>query len=109
DQVATDVAMYVRAHADRDRRALLDLLDVIIDLAERHLDWPMPGYTHLQRASRRFVHVVELAADLPLGAGALAGVNFDTDRGYVAEQLGFPAVAQNSLDAVSSRDFVLDY
>jgi argininosuccinate lyase len=128
DQVATDVAMFVRAHADRDRRALLDLLDVIVDLAERHLDWPMPGYTHLQRAqpvylshhllawfwklerdSRRFAHVVELAADLPLGAGALAGVNFDTDRGYVAEQLGFPAVAQNSLDAVSSRDFVLDY
>ena len=128
DQVATDVAMFVRAHADRDRRALLDLLDVIVDLAERHLDWPVPGYTHLQRAqpvylshhllawfwklerdSRRFAHVVELTSDLPLGAGALAGVNFDTDRGYVAEQLGFPAVAQNSLDAVSSRDFVLDY
>src|SRR5204863_6710741 len=50
DQVATDVAMFVRAHADRDRRALLDLLDVVVDLAERHLDWPMPGYTHLQRA-----------------------------------------------------------
>jgi len=128
DQVATDVAMFVRAHADRDRRALLDLLDVIVDLAERHLDWPVPGYTHLQRAqpvylshhllawfwklerdSRRFAHVVELTSDLPLGAGALAGVNFDTDRGYVAEQLGFPAVAQNSLDAVSSRDFVIDY
>jgi argininosuccinate lyase len=128
DQVATDVAMFVRAHADRDRRALLDLLDVIVDLAERHLDWAVPGYTHLQRAqpvylshhllawfwklerdSRRFAHVVELTSDLPLGAGALAGVNFDTDRGYVAEQLGFPAVAQNSLDAVSSRDFVLDY
>jgi argininosuccinate lyase len=128
DQVATDVAMFVRAHADRDRRALLDLLDVVVDLAERHLDWPMPGYTHLQRAqpvylshhllawfwklqrdARRFAFVVELTGELPLGAGALAGVNFDTDRGFVAEQLGFPAVAQNSLDAVSSRDFVLDY
>jgi argininosuccinate lyase len=128
DQVATDVAMFVRAHADRDRRALLDVLDVLVDLAERHLDWPMPGYTHLQRAqpvylshhllawfwklqrdSRRFGYVVELTSELPLGAGALAGVNFHTDRGFVAEQLGFPAVAQNSLDAVSSRDFVLDY
>ncbi|HEY2602003.1 MAG TPA: argininosuccinate lyase [Thermoleophilaceae bacterium] len=128
DQVATDVAMFVRAHADRDRRALLDVLDVIVDLAERHLDWPMPGYTHLQRAqpvylshhllawfwklerdSRRFALVVELTSDLPLGAGALAGVNFDIDRRFVADQLGFPAVAQNSLDAVSSRDFVLDY
>jgi argininosuccinate lyase len=128
DQVATDVALFVRAHADRDRRALLDLMDVVLELAERHLDWPMPGYTHLQRAqpvylshhllawfwklhrdARRFAFVVEMTAELPLGAGALAGVNFDTDRGYVAEQLGFPAVAQNSLDAVSNRDFVLDY
>src|ERR671937_2281301 len=128
DQVATDVAIFVRAHADRDRRALLDLLDVIVDLAERHLDWPMPGYTPLQRAqpvylshhllawfwklqrdARRFGFVVEMTGELPLGAGALAGVNFDTDRAFVAEQLGFPEVAQNSLDAVSSRDFVLDY
>jgi argininosuccinate lyase len=128
DQVATDVVMFVRAHADRDRRALLDLLDVLVDLAERHLDWPMPGYTHLQRAqpvylshhllawfwklhrdARRFGFVLELSGELPLGAGALAGVDFDTDRGFVAEQLGFPAVAPNSLDAVSSRDPVLDY
>jgi argininosuccinate lyase len=128
DQVATDVALFVRAHADRDRRALLDLMDVVIDLAERHLDWPMPGYTHLQRAqpvylshhllawfwklhrdARRFAFVLDMTDELPLGAGALAGVNFDTDRGFVAEQLGFPAVAQNSLDAVSNRDFVLDY
>ncbi|HEX6457598.1 MAG TPA: argininosuccinate lyase [Thermoleophilaceae bacterium] len=128
DQVATDVAMFVRAHADRDRRALLDLLDVIVDLAERHLDWPLPGYTHLQRAqpvylshhllawfwklqrdARRFGFVVHMTAELPLGAGALAGVNFQTDRRFVAGELGFPAVAQNSLDAVSNRDFVLDY
>jgi argininosuccinate lyase len=128
DQVATDVALFVRAHADRDRRALLDLMDVVIDLADRHLDWPMPGYTHLQRAqpvylshhllawfwklhrdARRFAFVLDMTGELPLGAGALAGVNFDTDRGFVAEQLGFPAVAQNSLDAVSNRDFVLDY
>jgi argininosuccinate lyase len=53
--------------------------------------------------------VLEMTTELPLGAGALAGVNFQTDRRFVAEQLGFPAVAQNSLDAVSNRDFVLDY
>jgi argininosuccinate lyase len=128
DQVATDVALFVRAHADRDRRAVLDLMEVIAGLAEAHLDWPMPAYTHLQRAqpvylshhllawfwklrrdTQRFAFVVEAAGELPLGAGALAGVNFDTDRRFVAEQLGFPEVAPNSIDAVSNRDFVLDY
>src|SRR5204863_1449759 len=114
DQVATDVAMFVRAHADRDRRALLDLLDVIVDLAERHLDWPMPGYTHLQRAQPvylshhllahfwklerdldRFDFVMRATDDLPLGAGALAGVNFEIDRTFVARELGFTGVARN--------------
>src|ERR1700759_504780 len=128
DQVATDVPMFARAHADRDRRALLALLDVIIDLAEPHLDWPMPGYTHLQRAQPvylshhllaycwmlirdrdRFSSVVSATGALPLGAGALAGVNFDTDRELVARELGFASVVENSIDAVSNRDFVLDY
>src|ERR1051325_5183535 len=128
DQVATDVAMFVRAHADRDRRALLDLLDVIVDLAERHLDWPMPGYTHLQRAQPvylshhllayfwmfqrdidRFACAVNATADLPLGGAALAGVNGSTSRSHVARELGFDGVVENSLDAVSNRDFVLDY
>ena len=88
----------------------------------------MPGYTHLQRAqpvylahhllayfwmfrrdARRFEHVLGATSDLPLGAGALAGVNFATDRGLVARELGFAGVAPNSIDAVSNRDFVLDY
>ena len=100
----------------------------LIGLAERHLDWPLPGYTHLQRAQpvylshhllayvwmlvrdrERFESVIAATGKLPLGAGALAGVNFDTDRGAVAEQLGFAGVAENSIDAVSNRDFVLDY
>jgi argininosuccinate lyase len=100
----------------------------LVDLAEAHLDWPMPGYTHLQRAQpvylshhllayvwmlvrdrRRFVSVVGDTDALPLGAGALAGVNFDTDRRLVASSLGFSRVAENSIDAVSNRDFVLDY
>jgi len=128
DQVATDVALFVRVHAERDRLGCIELMRTIVDVAEQHLDWPMPGYTHLQRAqpvylshhllayfwkfrrdALRFGFVTEAANELPLGAGALAGVNFDTDRGFVAEQLGFEAVAQNSVDAVSNRDSVLDY
>ena len=128
DQVATDVALFVRVHAERDRLGCIELMRTIVDVAEQHLDWPMPGYTHHQRAqpvylshhllayfwkfrrdALRFGFVIEAANELPLGAGALAGVNFDTDRGFVAEQLGFEAVAQNSVDAVSNRDSVLDY
>ncbi len=128
DQVATDVAMFTRAHALRTIQALQDLQAVILSVAEAHLDWPMPGYTHLQRAQpvylshhllayfwmfrrdeRRFEAVLGGTTELPLGAGALAGVNFATDRGLVARELGFAAVAPNSIDAVSNRDFVLDF
>jgi argininosuccinate lyase len=128
DQVATDMAMFVRAHAGRAREQAERLAWTLVEVAERHLDWPMPGYTHLQRAQPvylshhllaycwmlirdrdRFTAVASATAALPLGAGALAGVNFDTDRELVARELGFPAVAENSIDAVSNRDFVLDY
>ncbi len=128
DQVATDVAMFVRAHAQEAVRRTETLARALIELAGRHLDWPMPGYTHLQRAQpvylshhllayvwmltrdrRRFALVAEETSALPLGAGALAGVNFDTDREQVARELGFATVAENSIDAVSNRDFVLDY
>jgi argininosuccinate lyase len=128
DQVATDVAMFTRAHAVLAAGALHDLMGVLVDLAERHLDWAMPGYTHLQRAQpvylshhllayfwmferdrERLQFAAGQADRLPLGAGALAGVNFDTDRGAVAEALGFARVAENSIDAVSNRDFVLDF
>jgi argininosuccinate lyase len=128
DQVATDMAMFTRAHALGAIERLQALQETLLGLAERHLDWPMPGYTHLQRAqpvylshhllayfwmfrrdAQRFGFVLEATADLPLGAGALAGVNFATDRGLVARELGFSGVAPNSIDAVSNRDFVLDY
>jgi argininosuccinate lyase len=128
DQVATDVAMFVRAHAHTAIDRTARLATTLANLAETHLDWPMPGYTHLQRAQpvylshhllaycwmlirdrNRFSAVVSATAALPLGAGALAGVNFDTDRELVARELGFAAVAENSIDAVSNRDFVLDY
>jgi argininosuccinate lyase len=128
DQVATDMAMFTRAHALRAIEALTDLQTVIVGVAEAHLDWPMPGYTHLQRAqpvylshhllayfwmfgrdARRFETVLGSTTELPLGAGALAGVNFATDRRLVASELGFASVVPNSIDAVSNRDFVLDF
>jgi argininosuccinate lyase len=128
DQVATDMAMFTREAALDSAAAILSLVQILIDVAERHLDWPMPGYTHLQRAQPvylghhllayawmllrdhgRFVAVLDGTGPLPLGAGALAGTNFDTDRVMIAGELGFASVAENSIDAVSNRDFVLDY
>ncbi|MEA2199244.1 MAG: argininosuccinate lyase [Solirubrobacteraceae bacterium] len=128
DQVATDMALFVRAHAFETSEAIGLLAETLVARAETHLDWPMPGYTHLQRAQpvylshhllayvwmllrdrERFAAVSAATGKLPLGAGALAGVNFDTDRGMVAQELGFTGVAENSIDAVSNRDFVLDY
>jgi argininosuccinate lyase len=128
DQVATDVAMLVRAHSLDARELLQRLMATLVELAERHIDWRMPGYTHLQRAQpvylshhllayfwkfrrdlQRFNFCMTATDDLPLGAGALAGVNFDTSRMFVAQELGFGGISENSLDAVSNRDFVLDY
>jgi argininosuccinate lyase len=128
DQVATDLAMFTRAHALRAIESLQDLQTVVVRVAEAHLDWAMPGYTHLQRAqpvylshhllayfwmfhrdARRFEAVLGSTTELPLGAGALAGVNFPTDRRLVASELGFAGVVPNSIDAVSNRDFVLDF
>ena len=128
DQVATDMALFVREQSEGARRRLCELMGALAELAERHADWPMPGYTHLQRAQpvylghhllayfwmfrrdvERFANAVCATAELPLGAGALAGVNWDTQRDSVAHALGFDGVVENSLDAVSNRDFVLDY
>jgi argininosuccinate lyase len=128
DQVATDVAMFVRAQCDGLQERVRALMRVLLDLAERHVDWPMPGYTHLQRAQpvylsqhllayfwmlRRDLDRLDFCASqagvLALGSGALAGVNWDTDRGLLAQELGFDSVGPNSLDAVSNRDFVLDF
>jgi argininosuccinate lyase len=128
DQVATDVALFTRAAALEAGAAITALMAALVHAAERHLDWPLPGYTHLQRAQPvylshhlltyvwmlerdriRFDFAARSTGALPLGAGALAGVNFDTDRRQVAAELGFERVAPNSIDAVSNRDFVLDY
>jgi argininosuccinate lyase len=128
DQVVTDLAMYCRERAGAAREAIGGLMRQLLARAEDHIDWPMPGYTHLQRAQpvylghhllayfwmlardrSRFAFAEREAGRLPLGSGALAGVNFDTDRLQVARELGFSFVVPNSIDAVSGRDFVLDF
>jgi argininosuccinate lyase len=128
DQVVTDLAMYVRERAGAARQAIVATMGVVLERAEQHADWPMPGYTHLQRAQpvylghhllayfwmlerdcSRFAYAEREAGRLPLGAGALAGVNFDIDRSIVARELGFSELVPNSIDAVSGRDFLLDY
>ncbi len=128
DQVATDVAMAVQSHSLRAIELLGSLMLRIVDLAESHRDWAMPGYTHLQRAQpvylghhllayfwmlsrdvRRFGYALQSASVMPLGSGALAGVNWEIDRRALADELGFDEVTQNSIDGASNRDFVLDY
>jgi argininosuccinate lyase len=128
DQVATDVAMYVRERCERAIGLVRALMERLVGLAADHADWPMPGYTHMQRAqpvvlghhllayfwmfrrdASRFALARGAASKLPLGSGALAGVGWEIDREAVARELGFESVTPNSIDAVSSRDYVLDY
>jgi argininosuccinate lyase len=128
DQVATDVAMAVQVHSLQAIDLAGKVMERLLELAERHRDWPMPGYTHLQRAQPvylghhllayfwmlgrdvlRFQFALDSASVMPLGSGALAGVNWEIDRGAVADDLGFEHVTHNSIDGASNRDFVLDY
>ena len=128
DQVATDLALLVRSHSARAIALLETLMHSLVGLAEAHRDWPAPAYTHLQRAqpvylghhllayfwmferdSRRFFRAAEATGAMPAGSGALAGLNWDLDRDGIAADLGFDRPAPNSLDAVSNRDFALDY
>jgi argininosuccinate lyase len=128
DQVATDVAMVVQVHSLQAIELCGAAMEQLLRLAEAHKDWPMPGYTHLQRAQPvylghhllayfwmlardvlRFQFALDSASVMPLGSGALAGVNWEIDRGAVAVDLGFDHVSHNSIDGASNRDFVLDY
>jgi argininosuccinate lyase len=128
DQVATDLALLVRSHSARAVALLETLMESLVGLAEAHRDWPAPAYTHLQRAqpvylghhllayfwmferdARRFFRAAEATTEMPAGSGALAGLNWDLDRDAIAADLGFDRPAPNSLDAVSNRDFALDY
>ena len=128
DQVATDLRLYLRDHARRVVRALVELEQALVDQAEQHLDTPAPGMTHLQHAQpvlfahQLLAHVHAFARDVdrlrdwdrraavsPLGSGALAGSTLAVDPVTTARELGFDAAAANSMDAVSDRDFVVEF
>jgi argininosuccinate lyase len=128
DQVALDVRMYLRDEIDAVLELLAGLVQTLLDLAEKHVETVMPGYTHLQRAQpvtlahhllaycQMFGRDMERLRDcrrrvnvMPLGAGALAGTTFPLDREFVARELGFDAITENSLDAVSDRDFAVEF
>lgn len=128
DQVALDVRMYLRDVILEIRRLLRQLQRTIVDLADRNQDTVMPGYTHLQRAQPvlfghhllayyemferdrgRLTDCFHRLNVLPLGAGALAGTVLPIDRKRVAKLLGFDGVAENSMDAVSDRDFAIEF
>src|SRR5216684_5532315 len=128
DQVALDLRLYVKAETAEIGARLRSLQTALLNLAEQHVDVMMPGYTHLQRAQPIFfahyllgqMEAFERDADrlsdcltrtdvLPLGAGALAGSTIVLNRTFVAAQLGFSSVSQNSVDAVGDRDFVSEF
>jgi argininosuccinate lyase len=127
DQVATDTRLYAKRAASDLAHRVIGLRRVLLRVSESNLGVVMPGYTHLQKAQpvlfshhtlayaqmlardfTRLRHAYEAADVLPLGSAALAGTTYPLDRESVAAQLGFSAISENSLDAVSDRDFLLD-
>ncbi|EMC31885.1 argininosuccinate lyase [Streptococcus mutans] len=128
DQVATDMHLYLKAKLDEVIEKLANLRTVLVDLADKHVHTIIPGYTHLQHAqpisfghhlmayynmftrdSERFIFNVKHTDLSPLGAAALAGTTFPIDREMTAQLMGFAEPYSNSLDAVSDRDFILEF
>jgi len=128
DQVATDMRLFLRDAVDEQIHLLLVLQGLLLDVAEREAETPMPGVTHLQvaqpvtfghhmmawfqmldRDRQRLVDARRRINISPLGSAALAGTSFGIDREFTARELGFDAPSENSLDAVSDRDFVIEY
>lgn len=128
DQVATDLRLYLLAQITMLHKALTQVQEAIVENAEAHLDVIMPGYTHLQQAQPllfshwllsffwklqrdrdRLADVERRTSVMPLGSGAIAGHPFGTDRVALAVDLGFKAVTENSVDAVSDRDYVVEF
>ena len=128
DQVALDMRLYLRDEVKNSIAALQEVRRQLGRAAKKNLDVIMPGYTHLQRAqpvllahhllayidmferdAERFAGCLQRINVLPLGSGALAGTTFPIDRAYVARLLDFPRVSKNSIDAVSDRDFLLEF
>ncbi len=128
DQVALDLRLYLRDEIAEVLKRLAALRRALVDVAREHVETVMPGYTHLQRAQpvsmahhvlayvemferdrERFEQALERTDVMPLGAGALAGTTLRLDRRFVARELSFSRISDNSMDAVSDRDFALDF
>ena len=128
DQVAVDLRLYTKTTIVELVKGLRGVQRALVDLADRHQDVVMPGYTHLQRAQPvlfahhmlayfemfqrdigRFQDCHQRTDVMPLGSGALAGVAYQTDREFLAAELGFSKISANSMDAVSDRDFVVEF
>ncbi|QHC05065.1 argininosuccinate lyase [Anoxybacillus sp. PDR2] len=128
DQVATDMHLYLRKRVTEMMDLMKELQKVLVEKAEQHIETLIPGYTHLQRAQpvsfahhllayfwmlerdyERFAESLKRINKSPLGAGALAGTTFPIDREYAAELLGFDGIYENSIDAVSDRDFIIEF
>ncbi|MDP7486183.1 MAG: argininosuccinate lyase [Dehalococcoidia bacterium] len=128
DQVATDTRLWTQGACARAFEAAVSLQTALVNLAEQHIDTIVPGYTHMQRGqpvvlahhlmayfemfdrdATRFAQTAESADVLPLGSGAMAGVPYDIDRKWVADQLDFDDISRNSMDAVSDRDFIVEF
>jgi argininosuccinate lyase len=127
DQVALDIRLHLRSEVAEVKALIKNLLSVLCDLSDEHLETVMPGYTHMQRAQPVTLahHLMAYAQmllrdtgrlsdaacrmdEMPLGSGALAGTTYDIDRGAVASALSFSRITANSLDAVSDRDFCIE-
>lgn len=128
DQVATDIRLYLRAAIDQIIRLIKTMQQALLNLAELHTNTILPGFTHLQvaqpvsfghhlmayfemlkRDTERLYDCRKRVNQLPLGAAALAGTSYPIDRELVAKQLGFEGICENSLDAVSDRDFAIEF
>jgi len=128
DQIALDTHLFVRRSSREIGKLIYHLCDVLLRRAEENSDTILPGYTHMQvaqpvrlshhlmshfhafcRDAERFLQAARRADILPLGSGALAGVNYATDREFLRKALGFSGIYENSMDAVSSRDHILDF
>ncbi len=128
DQVATATRLFLREEIKAIDTLIVDAQRALLELAEKYPNAPLPGYTHLQKAQpvllahfllayfqmlardrERLAEVTKRVNVLPLGSGALAGTNFPVDREWMAQELGFASVTHNSIDAVSDRDYLIEF
>ncbi|MCL2013599.1 MAG: argininosuccinate lyase [Oscillospiraceae bacterium] len=128
DQVALDTRMYIKDETETINTLIRELLEVLLKLAKQHTSTILPGFTHLQKAQpvtlahhllayfqmfrrdiKRLANCREIADEMPLGSGALASTVYPIDRDFIREKLGFARITENSLDAVSDRDFCVEF